>query len=102
MYLMGKAAEEILQSRVADPYAWKAKPDLIKPGVASLENAWKTALQALLPQVSILTLQQGSAYDVVRSTESSKKVAEGLSALLASLKQTIGPQFALLQKRTTW
>jgi len=27
---------------------------------------------------------------------------ENLSALLASLKQTIGPQFALLQKRTTW
>ncbi len=38
MYLMGKAAEEILQSRVADPYAWKSKPDLIKAGATSLEH----------------------------------------------------------------
>ena len=102
MYLLGEAAEEILQSRVADPYDWKSKPDFIKPGNASLENAWKAALQALLPQVSTLTLQQGSAYDVVRSTAASKKVADGLRALLASLKQIIGPQFTMIQKRTTW
>jgi len=102
MFLLGKVAEEILQSRVADPYDWKSKPDLIKPGVATLENAWSTALQALLPQVTTLALQQGPAYDVVRSTALSEKVAGGLRALLASLKQTIGPEFRLLQKRTTW
>ncbi len=102
MYLMGEAAEELLQSRVADPYSWKVRHDLIKPGLLSIENAWKDALQALLPQVSVLTLQQGAAYDVVRSTVLSKKVSEGLKAILASLQRTISPQFALLQKRTVW
>jgi len=44
----------------------------------------------------------GSGYDVVRSTDLSKKVAAELKALLASLKQAISPQFSLLRKRTTW
>lgn len=102
MYLMGEVAEELLQSRVSDPFGWKCKSNLIDPRNSPVESAWNTALQALLPQVATLVSRQGSAYDVVRSTTASKKVAENLKALLASLMQSIGPQFGSLQKRTTW
>jgi hypothetical protein len=102
MYLMGEVAEELLESRVSDPFGWKCKPNLIDPRNSLMKDAWSAALQALLPQVATLVSRQGQAYDVVRSTNASKKVAEDLKALLASLMRSIGPQFGALRKRTAW
>jgi hypothetical protein len=101
LFLVGNAAEEIMQARVADLYEWKCKPEVITSESKRMINAWSNALHALLPQIALLVAREGSAYDVSRSLALSKKVADELKALLRSLESALGIQFADLREKTT-
>lgn len=101
-FLVGAAAEEIMQRRVSDLHEWKCRPDVISPENKSMANSWETALRALLPQIATVVQRQGkdASYDVPRSTELSDRVAQDLKALIASTP-ILGQQFSELTRRTT-
>ena len=50
--IMGSVAEELLQSKVADLYTWRYRPEFIKPEFERLVFPWKEAVEAVLPIVA--------------------------------------------------
>jgi len=103
-YIIGAIAEEIMQRRVSDLYEWKCKSEIISAENVSMSNSWNTALRALLPHISTIVGRQQTqdpSYDVPRSTELSRRVAEELKALIASLELVLGSQFYEVRSRTT-
>jgi len=103
-YIIGAIAEEIMQRRVSALYEWKCKSEIISAENVSMSNSWNTALRALLPHISTIVGRQQTqdpSYDVPRSTELSRRVAEELKALIASLELVLGSQFYEVRSRTT-
>lgn len=103
-YIIGAIAEEIMQRRVSDLYEWKCRPEIISAENVSMSTSWDIALRALLPQIATIVGRQKTqdpSYDVPRSTELSRRVAEDLKAVIASLETVLGSQFDEIRKRTT-
>ncbi len=103
IYLIGELAEEIAGKPVSDQFEWKSKTSIINSENHSMSDAWIVALRAILPQIALVVEQQGkdAFYEVPRSAEQSKKVANHLKALMASLESVLGPQFDDVRRRTT-
>lgn len=102
-YIIGATAEEVMQRRISDLYEWKCKSEIISQSNTSLSKAWDKSLRALLPQIAIVVSRQQTqdpSYDVPRSAELSKRVAQELQALLASLETSLGSQFEDIRKRS--
>ena len=106
-YLIGQLAEVILNKRVTDLYNWKAKPAYISQKNSSVMNSWLKVLQTIFPQIVFVINKEKNAdsvnpfYEVPRSFEQSKKVADELKVLLASQLPILGRQFDNIRKRTT-
>jgi hypothetical protein len=101
-YLTGELADQIMNRPVADKYNWKCRKECVAVDNVSLVNAWKEAMRALLPQVSMLIRKKGADafYDVPRSMDLSKEIATQTKALIASVP-ILSSQFESLRKRTS-
>lgn len=98
-------AEEIMGRRVTNLFDWKCIPDVISVDNHSLADAWMLTLQALLPQLANIMNDkkrygENSFYEIPRSIEKSRDVANHLRATLASISSVIKSQFAPIRDRT--
>ncbi len=98
MYLAGAVAEQLLNTRIPNLHELKAKPAFVSGTNTQLESIWAGVLRTLLPHVARSAACCGSVYDVTRSTEKSKKVADDLQAVLASLEPSICGQLQPLRE----
>lgn len=105
-YIIGRLAEVILNKKVTDLYNWKAKPALISQTNTSVMKGWLEVLQTIFPQIVFVIKKEKKAdsanpfYEIPRSFEQSKSVADELKALLASQLPILGKQFENIRKRT--
>ena len=93
-----------MHSRVSDLYEWKCKSNVVSADNVSMANSGGVALMALLPHLSTIVGRQQTqdpTYDVPRSNELSRRVADEFKALLASLESTLGSQFDEVRSRTS-
>lgn len=103
-YLIGQLADQIMGRPVADRYDWKCKKDVIAPNNVSLTRAWIAVLKAILPLAAMVVENLESEesdpfYEVQRSMELSKQVANGTKTLIAAYS-VLTPQFEELRRRT--
>ena len=105
-YIIGRLTEVILNKKVTDLYNWKAKPALISQKNTAVMKGWLEVLQTIFPQIVFVIKKEKKAdsanpfYEVPRSFEQSKSVADELKALLASQLPILGKQFENIRKRT--
>lgn len=102
-YVFGSLAEEIMGRKVANLREWKSRESVIAPENMSLEKSWVKAINAILPLVTTTVEKKGkdAFYEVPRSSDLSKEVAQELKPLLASLSSVLSQQFKDLRSRTS-
>jgi hypothetical protein len=102
IYLVGELAEEITGKPISNRFTWVCKSQIISPFNHSLSDAWNDALRAILPQVAYVVNQYGKDpfYEVPRSADLSKKVANQLKAVVASIGTVLETQFYEVKRRT--
>jgi len=105
-YIIGRLAEVILNKKVTALYNWKAKTDLISKTNTAVMKGWLEVLQTIFPQIVFVIKKEKKVdsinpfYEVPRSFEQSKSVADELKALLTSQLPILGKQFENIRKRT--
>jgi AIPR protein len=98
--IVGHMSEEILQEKLADPYTWRFRAQVIKPDLENLVFPWKEAVEAILPLVA--TQISGNTYDAVRNFSENKSLAQKVSALLCAAGELMVQRFAPLKDKTVW
>jgi hypothetical protein len=106
-YIIGQLAELILNKKVTNLYNWKAKSTHISQKPSAVTSGWVGVLETIFPQIIFVIKKEkkdessNPFYEVPRSFEQSKKVADELKANLGSLLPTLGRQLENIRKRTT-
>jgi hypothetical protein len=98
--IIGLISEEILQERLADPYTWRFRQEVIQADLSKLTFAWKEAVEAVLPLVA--SQVTGNAYDTVRTFSENKPLALKVSALIRATGSMMAQRFALLKEKSVW
>jgi AIPR protein len=101
-YITGELSEEIMGQRVSDRFGWKCKDGMLTPDNHSMSDAWIDALRALLPSIARFVGQESPDpfYEVPRSAEKSKQVADHVKTFIASLGSTLENQFYEIRRKT--
>ena len=100
LFIIGGVAEEIMGRRISNLYEWQCRPSAVTFQAKLITDAWGEAVDALLPQIALITQRHGSVYDVQRSTQKAEVVVNELKALLASLGSQFASRFKSLRSQT--
>lgn len=102
LFIVGKLAEELLGHGVPDLFEWKCINEVISPENNSLRHAWDSTIRAIIPQITQAVERHGenAFYEVPRSAELSKNVAQHLKGVIASLQPQLAPLFKDLRDRS--
>jgi AIPR protein len=101
MTVMGTVAEEVLGEKLADPYTWRFRPEVIRPDLETLVFSCREAVEAVLPLV-VASLAGTDAYDAVRDLSKVKPLAMKVSALISATGELMTRRFAPLKDKTVW
>jgi len=96
--VVGSLREELAGRKIANPQSFELKPMHITPSPRAVIDAWKAALQAILPQM--IQNLPAIEYQVVRSTEHLNAVSKSTKGIVAGvpLLQTSFDPLRLLLK----
>jgi hypothetical protein len=81
VYVVGRAAEQILNRPVRNLTSWKVNADRMLSDRSVLINAWRAAINVMLPKTARLV--QDDMITAVRSAERAQKVASEVQIHLA-------------------
>ena len=98
--IMGAITEEVLQTRVADLYTWRFRPEIIKPELESLVFPWKEAVEAVLPIVA--SIVGDNAYEASRDFKSLPDLELKVKALINGAGEIMANRFAPLKDATVF
>ncbi|MGA7155898.1 MAG: AIPR family protein [Acidobacteriaceae bacterium] len=96
--IVGSLREEIAGRKIVSPLSFELKPMFITATPKPVINAWKAALQAILPQM--INNLPAIEYQVVRSTEhmnTVSKIAKGIIAGVPLLQTSFDPLRLMLK-----
>ncbi len=100
LYIIGRLAEELLGTRVVDLKKWVQKDSLVTADPTEASDIWINILEAILPLLAVQVTALGTAYEVTRSEELSKKAGGATKAVLAAFKKQIEAQLQALRNAT--
>jgi len=81
--IVGSLREEIAGRKIVNPQSFELKPAFITSSPQTVVDAWKTALQAILPQM--IQNLPAIEYQVVRSTEHMNTVSKTTKGIVAGV-----------------
>lgn len=100
IYIVGYVAEQLMNRHIPNLHAWKVRSVYVTSDTSNIKDVWHHTLLTILPLISNSVKRIGSPYDVTRSFESTKIVAQELQALISSLEPTYAPQLQQLRNAT--
>ncbi len=101
LFVIGYCAEEIVGRRITSRFARKCKRAILTPDISEVQGYWSRVLECVIPFMARAIENEGSAYEVTRSSELSEKAAKSVRSTLDAFKRQTQQEFEGIRNATT-